>query len=206
MNAQNPKALALEFGDVISKKLFETRNNIKRMNTLLRGTVWVSMQADDVTGRDYWLARSKQTGVRIGKIWAKISFFIIAVCGGVPGDVIRPKLLLSLGRAKIAGCPYATLSNEFVLFCRPGFRLKLSFLPQIDVIDNATDTETLNSAPAAYESLIVVLGVATQNCVFVGNQLCDIDGESAIGMTSVNFDVMNPKPSFAKAERLLGLA
>ena len=217
-NTKSNRALVLDFGGVISKTLFETHEITEQVLGLNTGQLkwrgpfapetdplWVSMQANEISERDYWLIRSKETGALIDETWTKMSDLLIAARGGVPNDVIRPEFLSTLERTKSAGCPVAILSNELDLFYGPSFRFKLAFLPQIDVIHDGTYSQTLKPAPEAYVSLIADLGIPAEQCVFVDDQARNIDGARAIGMTTVHFDVVNPGESFAEAERMLGL-
>ena len=83
-NKKAIKALVLDFGGVISKTLFETHANTERALGLAPGQLtwqgpfapetdplWVSMQADEISERDYWLTRSKETGELVGQTWTK---------------------------------------------------------------------------------------------------------------------------------------
>ena len=163
------------------------------------------MQADEISERDYWLTRAKETGALIGATWTNISNLLIATRGDQPDEVIRPEFLTTLARVKASGHTVAILSNELDLFYGSAFRSRLSFLPHIDLIHDATYTKVLKPAAAAYEALIDELGVLAQDCVFVDDQHRNIAGAQGAGMQTVHFDVMNPAGSYAEAERLLGL-
>ncbi|WP_342074983.1 HAD-IA family hydrolase [Yoonia sp. SS1-5] len=212
------KALVLDFGGVISKTLFETHSNTERALGLVPGQLtwkgpfapetdplWVSMQADEISERDYWLTRSKETGSLVGQDWTKMSDLLIAARGDVPNEVIRPEFLETLARTKDAGCLVAILSNELDLFYGTEFRKKLTFLPQIDVIHDATYTKTLKPVREAYHNLIADFDLRADQCVFVDDQMRNVVGARAVGMATVHFDVLNPQQSYAEAERLLGL-
>jgi electron transfer flavoprotein beta subunit len=69
------KALVLDFGGVISRTLFETHALTERALGLKPGTLtwrgpfdpdsdplWRSMQSGDISERDYWLERTRETG------------------------------------------------------------------------------------------------------------------------------------------------
>ncbi len=218
MTRTERQALVLDFGGVITKTLFETHSLTERALGLEPGKLtwrgpfapetdplWVSMQSDEITEREYWLTRSRETGALIGQNWNAMSDLLIAARGDQPNDVIRPEFLETLDRAKAAGCAVAILSNELDLFYGPKFRTRLEFLPQIDVIHDATYTQMLKPAASAYENMIADLGMRAANCVFVDDQRRNVDGAKAVGMNTVHFDVMNPAQSYAEAERLLGL-
>mgnify|MGYP001827931109 FL=1 len=208
----------MDFGGVINITLFEKHSLTERALGLEPGKLtwrgpfapetdplWVSMQLDEITEREYWLTRSRETGALIGQNWNAMSDLLIAARGDQPNDVIRPEFLQTLDRAKAAGCVVAILSNELDLFYGPKFRTRLDFLPQIDVIHDATYTQMLKPAAAVYEYMIADLGTRAANCVFVDDQRRNVDGAKAVGMNTVHFDVMNPAQSYAEAERLLGL-
>lgn len=134
-----------------------------------------------------------------------MSDLLIAARADQPDDVIRPEFLSTLKKAKAAGKTVAILSNELDLFYGPDFRTRLGFLPEIDLIHDATYTETLKPDPAAYQNILAELGKRASDCVFVDDQFRNIAGAEAVGMTTVHFDVMAPAKSFANTERLLGI-
>lgn len=212
------KALVLDFGGVVTKTLFETHAATEAALGLRPGTLqwrgpfdpttdplWQSMQADEISERDYWMTRTREVGQLVGKDWAAMSDMLIAARGDNPNTVIRPEFLTTLAKAKTAGIPVAILSNELDLFYGPDFRHKLSFLPQIDLIHDATYTKTLKPDPSAYHNLVHELGIPASDCVFVDDQRRNIDGAIKAGMQTVHFDVMNPLRSYQEAEQLLGL-
>ncbi|MGJ8547674.1 MAG: HAD-IA family hydrolase [Sulfitobacter sp.] len=218
MSVNTNAVLVLDFGGVISKTLFETHASTEHQLGLAPGTLtwrgpfapqtdalWLSMQADEISKRDYWLTRSRETGALIGKSWDKMSDLLIASRGDNPDDIIRPEFLDLLARTKAAGRTVAILSNELDLFYGPAFRGKLSFIDQIDVVHDATYTKTLKPARAAYDALIGELGVQASDCVFVDDQMRNVVGAQQAGMKTIHFDVQDPRKSYDDAARLLGL-
>lgn len=76
-NAKKQKALILDFGGVVTRTLFETHDITERALGLAAGTLtwrgpfdpstdplWVSMQAREITERDYWMTRTREGAVR----------------------------------------------------------------------------------------------------------------------------------------------
>ncbi len=74
------KALILDFGGVVTRTLFETHDITERALGLPAGSLgwkgpfdpstdplWVSMQAREITERDYWMTRTRETGALLGK-------------------------------------------------------------------------------------------------------------------------------------------
>ncbi len=213
-----PKALVLDFGGVISKSPFETHADTEVALGLNPGTLtwrgpfdpesdalWQSMQNDEITEREYWLTRSKEVGELVGKRWTRMSEFLVAARGEAPSKIIRPEFLQIFAKAKAGLCKTAILSNELDLFYGPDFRHKLDFIPDFDLIHDATYTETLKPDAKAYENLIAELALPASDCVFVDDQKRNIEGAERVGMQTVHFDVFNPQTSYRQAAVLLGL-
>ena len=210
------KALVLDFGGVISRTLFETHDLSEKALGLPSGTLkwrgpfdpasddaWRALQAGDISERDYWALRMRETGKLVGEVWTEFAQFIGRLRGNDPAAVIRPEALDALAKAKQAGCKLAILSNELDLFYGAGFRDKLPFLADVDLIVDATHTGILKPDPRAYGFITGGLNLAAEDCVFVDDQMKNIRGSDAVGMHSVHFDVTRPGESYARALDLL---
>ena len=212
------QALVLDFGGVISRTLFETHALTESALGLRPGTLtwrgpfdpssdalWQRMQADEISERDYWLARTREVGRLVGEDWDRMETFVQRARGADVDAVIRPEAVAAIEAAKAAGCRLAVLSNELDLFYGAGFRTRLPLLALFDVIVDATHTRILKPDPRAYEICIAQLGLAAHDCVFVDDQLRNIDGARRVGMRVVHFDVAQPQASFGAALRKLGI-
>ena len=209
MSAQ---ALVLDFGGVISRTLFETHSLTEEALGLPTGSLtwqgpfdpasddlWRAMQADEISERDYWMTRTVETGKLIGQDWTSMQEFVIASRGADPLPVIRPEFLDNIAKIKAAGLRLAILSNELDLFYGADFRKKLPFLQDFEVIVDATYTKILKPDPRAYEDVLEQLNLAPEQCVFVDDQLRNVNGSLACGLKTVHFDVCNPAASYAEA-------
>lgn len=212
------KALILDFGGVISRTLFETHDLSEKALGLPAGTLtwqgpfnpdgdllWQDMIADRISERDYWLARTKEVGALVGQNWTKMSDFVRKARGTDPQKVIRPECLDAISRVKAAGSKLAILSNELDLFYGADFRDRLPFLQDFDVIVDATYTEILKPDPRAYQLCLDQLDMDAQDCVFVDDQVRNIQGAEAVKLNTVLFDVKNPADSYAKTLRMMDL-
>lgn len=212
------KALVLDFGGVISRTLFETHDltedalGLKRGSLTWRGpfdpagdALWRSMQAGEITERDYWKHRVAETGALLGETWTSFPDLISRARGDDPLAVIRPEFYDALKQAKATGRRLAILSNELDLFYGEGFRAKLPFLQDFELIVDATYTGILKPDPRAFAFITDGLGLEASDCVFVDDQARNIKGGEAAGMACVHFDVTNPGASYAKALSLLGI-
>ena len=210
------KALVLDFGGVVTRTLFETHALTEKALGLAAGTLtwrgpfdpdsdplWQSMQADEITERQYWQRRTREVAKLAGEDWTEMAQFVGAARGADPMPVIRPEAIAAIERALDAGVALAILSNELDLFYGAAFRSKLPFLQKFDVIHDATYTHILKPDRRAYEACIAALEIAAADCVFVDDQARNIAGAKAVGMQTVHFDVSKPAAGYAQALGLL---
>ena len=209
-------ALVLDFGGVISRTLFETHRETECALGLAENTLtwqgpfsmgsdplWQSMLNDTITERDYWLIRAKEVGQLLGKNWTTMAEFVRAARGAEPQLVVRPEALEAINYAHTNGFKLAILSNELDLFYGDSFKHQLDFMPLFDVICDATYTNILKPDERAYNDCSERLGIQPHHCIFVDDQIRNINGAKAIGMQTVHFDVHQPKSSFQTTLSLL---
>ena len=212
------RALILDFGGVVTRTLFETHDVTERALGLAPGTLnwrgpfdpstdrlWVSMQNREITERDYWMARTRQTGALLGEDWTDMKTFVQRARGAEAELVLRPEARDAILRAKAAGFRLAILSNELDLFYGVEFRKRFPLIELFDVIVDATHTKILKPDPRAYEQVIAEVGLPREACVFVDDQLKNIEGAEAVGLPHVHFDVTRPADGYARALSMLGL-
>lgn len=212
------QALVLDFGGVISRTLFETHALTEEALALPRGTLtwrgpfdlasdplWRDVQADKLSERDYWMARTREVGALVGERWDAMETFVQRARGADPEAAIRPEALAAIEAARRAGCRLAILSNELDLFYGADFRRRLPFMAAFDVVVDATHTGILKPDARAYRQCLDELGLPAEACVFVDDQLRNIAGAERAGLRCVHFDVMQPAASYARALALLGI-
>jgi putative hydrolase of the HAD superfamily len=210
-------ALILDFGGVVTRTLFETHEHTEKALCLASGSLtwrgpfapesdplWMAMQADEISERDYWRTRTREVGEMVGQSWEEMSDFVIAARGAQdPAAFIRPEVQQTIEAAKCAGASLAILSNELDLFYGTDFRGKLPLLSHFDVIVDASYTNILKPSEEAYRQCALELGIAPTRCVFVDDQQRNIVGAERVGMRTVAFDVRNPGQSFESALTLI---
>ena len=212
------KALILDFGGVVTRTLFETHADTEQALGLPPGTLtwrgpfdvasdplWARMQRREITERDYWMTRTAEVGRMVGEDWRDMQTFVQRARGADPELVLRPEARTAILRAKAAGCKLAILSNELDLFYGVNFRKRFPLIELFDVIVDATYTGILKPDPRAYEAVIEAVGLPRTDCVFVDDQLKNIEGANAVGLPNVHFDVLDPAASYATALTMLGL-
>lgn len=212
------RALILDFGGVVTRTLFETHAQSEAALGLAPGTLtwrgpfapgtdslWRSMQAGEITERDYWHRRAVQVAALVGAQWSGFPQFLQAVRGAEPTAVIRPQAIAAVAAARQAGVKLAILSNELDLFYGAAFRDKLPLLHAFDVISDATHTGILKPDPRAYLDVAKALSLTPRVCLFVDDQPRNVQGAQAVGMQTVAFDVTDPDASYARALVALGI-
>ena len=212
------KALILDFGGVVTRTLFETHDITERALGLAAGTLtwrgpfdpatdplWVSMQAREITERDYWMTRTREVGAMLGEEWDDMKTFVQRARGADAELVLRPEARDAILRAKEAGLKLAILSNELDLFYGVEFRKRFPLIELFDVIVDATYTKILKPDPRAYEQVLAEVGIDRADCVFVDDQKKNIEGAEAVGLPYVHFDVTRPADSYAQALKMLGI-
>lgn len=209
-------AFIVDFGGVVTRTLFETHDLTERALGLPPGTLdwrgpfapdtdplWQAMQADEISEREYWAARTRDVGRLVGEDWTEMSQLVKAARAADPAAIIRPEAVRAVGAAKARGAKLAILSNELDLFYGPEFRARLPLLSKFDAVVDATYTKILKPAPQAYLGCAQELGVEPSACVFVDDQERNVRGAERVGMAAVHFDVKRPAESFERALRLL---
>lgn len=212
------RALILDFGGVVTRTLFETHDVTERTLGLKPDTLtwrgpfapetdplWVSMQRQEISERDYWLTRAREVGQMVGEDWTDMQTFVRRARGAEPELVLRPEARDAILQVKAAGLKLAILSNELDLFYGVEFRRRFPLIDRFDVIVDATHTGILKPDPRAYEQVLAELGIAREACVFVDDQLKNIEGARAVRLPFVHFDVTRPSQGYAQALAMLGL-
>ncbi|TPN34722.1 HAD-IA family hydrolase [Mesorhizobium sp. B2-3-3] len=212
MSAPSAQALVLDFGGVVTRTLFETHALTEQALGLKPGTLqwrgpfdpdrdplWRSMQADEISERDYWRTRTSEVGRLLGEDWQAMETFVQRARGAEPEKVVRPEADHAIRAVHAAGFRLAILSNELDLFYGADFRHRLPLLGLFDVIVDATYTGILKPDPRAYAFVTEALGLPAAACVFVDDQQRNVDGGSKAGMRTVHFDVARPAQSYAEA-------
>ena len=213
-----PRGLLLDFGGVISITLFERHRTTERLLGLKEGTLdwrgpfdpagdtlWRDMLAGQISERDYWAIRARDTGRLLGEEWSMLDL-IQRARGPDPNLHVRPEALATIRRARAAGIRVGILSNELELFYGREMMEALDVLRHIDAMVDATHTKILKPDPRAYAIGLEALGTRPENTVFVDDQARNIEGARSAGLEAVAFDVTRPAESYAETERLLGLA
>lgn len=217
MMALARKGLLLDFGGVVSVTMFERHALSEEALGLRPGTLgwrgpfdpdadrlWSEMIADRITERDYWARRAVEVGSLFGEEW-DMSTLIRRTLGPDPGRHVRAEAVHTIRRAKAGNRRVGILSNELELFYGRDTMDRLDILKEMDSVVDATHTQILKPDARAYVLGCEALDLSPGDVVFVDDQPRNVAGASRAGLDAVLFDVTRPGPSFAEAERRLGL-
>jgi putative hydrolase of the HAD superfamily len=211
------QALLLDFGSVIQKSFFETRREFETLLELPNGALtwtgpfdsasdelWRQMLAGQISERDYWNTRARDTGELVGETWS-----IQNLCRAhnrLPQTTsLRRETLALIADVKKAGLKFGILSNELELFHGPGWLQTMPFADDVDAVVDATLTQILKPDPRAYQLALQRLGLAADQVVFIDDQPRNVEGGRATGIRSLHLDVTKPGECLAEARALLGV-
>tara|TARA_B110000858_G_scaffold80356_1_gene93109 strand:+ start:17741 stop:18406 length:666 start_codon:yes stop_codon:yes gene_type:complete len=209
-NKNTIKALLLDFGSVISKSLFERHSLIEEKLNLPEGTLtwkgpfdpkndplWMSMQRDEITERDYWRTRAREVGELVGQQnWSMID--LLNAIGGETNynKILRPEALETIALVKKSGLKVGILSNEIELFTGKTFVDNLPFINELDTFYDATHSDILKPDPRSYNSALDNLQLEAKDVLFVDDQLRNIVGAMKCGLKTLHFDITQPKACY----------
>jgi putative hydrolase of the HAD superfamily len=215
--ARRYRGLLLDFGSVIQKSFFETRNEIEALLNLPKGSLdwegpfhpasdalWQRVVVGEFSERDYWNRRAVEVGRLVGQKWAIQEFCVRH--GEIPPDrLMRPEVLQLISDAKRAGIKFGILTNELELFHGKEFLAGMPFADQVDCVVDASITHILKPDPRAYELALNGLGLAANEVIFIDDQPRNVAGGEAVGIRSLHLDITNHEACVAEARFALGL-
>jgi len=217
MKEQRYRALLLDFGGVILKSFFETRQALEALLKLPAGTLvwagpfapasdplWRQMLDDGISERDYWNQRAGEVGRLVGEDWTIQDF--CTKHNELPLTVsLRPEMLQLMRDAKRAGLKIGILTNELELFHGKNWPARMPFADDLDAVVDATHTKILKPDPRAYEIALRSLDLAADEVLFIDDQPRNVAGGTAAGIRSIHFDITDYHSSIDKARGLLRL-
>ena len=214
-----PQALLLDFGSVISFSAFERHRQTERNLDLAEGSLtwlgpldpetdplWVTMQRDEITERDYWAIRARELGVAVGESDWDMAKMLARVQLGDPNSVIRPDMARLIRLARASGIRVGVLSNEVELFYGAAIMERIDILRDMDAIVDATHTKILKPDPRAYELALEALDCQAHDVLFVDDQFRNVAGAIRAGLQVQFFDLRDVAGNIAAIAARLKIA
>jgi putative hydrolase of the HAD superfamily len=163
---------------------------------------WTELQEGRITEREYWDHRAAE--------WAELGGQRESVREMIAHlyDPPRPGMVRSGAReliheAKEAGHPVGVLTNDLRAFHSEEWIEQMHVLDEIDVLVDGSIEGYLKPHPRLYELMSERLGVGFADMVFVDDQMTNVRGADALGITTVVFDPRDPAFAYAEARRRL---
>jgi putative hydrolase of the HAD superfamily len=212
----SPRALLLDFGSVISVSAFERHRQTERVLGLPVGSLtwlgpidpetdslWVAMQRDEITERDYWATRAREIGDMVGEPDWDMARMLARLRPPDANAVVRPQMQRLIYAAREAGIRVGILSNEFELFYGADMVGQLDVLRAMDAVIDATHTQIMKPDPRSYALALEALQCRAREVLFVDDQFRNIAGAVHAGLQAQYFDLRDvPGNIAAVAARL----
>ena len=196
------RALLLDFGNVISVSIFERHRQTEQRLRLPAGSLtwlgpldpdsdplWVTMQRDEISERDYWAARAREIGEAAGESNWDVPTLLSRLRPEYPNDIVRPEMRRLIVAARAAGIRVGVLSNEFELFHGPEMLERIEIMRDMDAIVDATHTKILKPDLRAYRLAEQALRLPARDMLFVDDQFRNIAGAVRAGLQTQHFDL-----------------
>jgi putative hydrolase of the HAD superfamily len=214
-----PRGLLLDFGSVISVSAFERHRQTERLLNLAPGSLtwlgpldpdtdpmWVAMQRDEITERDYWALRARELGLAVGESDWDMATMLSRLRHTDPNNAVRPEMQRLTRAARAGGIRVGVLSNEFELFYGSGMRERIDVLREMDAIVDATHTKILKPDPRAYQLALDALRLPAREVLFVDDQFRNVAGAVRVGLQAQHFDLRDVAGNIAAIAARLKLS
>lgn len=212
-----PPALILDFGGPVLLTPFELIDEFPGTpaHALLHGRGpmapdddpdedWVALQSGELTERTYWKHRAKDWRA-LGGGGEQIRDMIAHLYEPARPSLVRAGALQLIHDAKVAGHAVAVLTNDLSAFHTQDWIDQMHVLDDVDELVDGSIEGYLKPDPRLYELMSQRLGVALSDMVFIDDQMSNIRGAEALGITSVVFDPRDPESAYAQARQMMGL-
>jgi putative hydrolase of the HAD superfamily len=166
--------------------------------------VWESLQAGEITERDYWDDRAREWHLSGGHE-PDIQALIAHLYNPPRPALVREQARALVRDARAAGIPIGILTNDLRAFHPQEWVDAIEIVGEVDVVVDGSVEGHLKPAPRLYELLAERLDVPYGDMVFLDDQTTNIRGAEALGIPSVWFDVTDPDRSYAEVRKLLDL-
>lgn len=166
---------------------------------------WADLQAGLITERDYWDHRALEWAELGGGGGGSIREMIAHLYDPPQHGMVRAGALALLHEARLAGHPIGVLTNDLRAFHSDEWIAQLHVLDDVDVLVDGSVEGFLKPHPRLYELMSERMGVGFDAMVFVDDQMTNVRGAEALGITTVPFDVRHPERAYDRLRDLLGL-
>ncbi len=209
--------LLLDVGVVFFKSAWEIADQYEQIRGLPPGTVqgrgpfdpagderWERYLAGEATEREYWLdfaAKAQANGAPLdGHPTLMRAMF------HTPGlGIVRPEARALVHDCVTAGRKVGILTNELMDFQGREWVEAQDWFPLFPVLVDSSELGIRKPHPQPYLVAIDQLGLPANQIVFIDDNPTYVAGGAAVGLQSLQLDVLNPAAAFEAAAWRLGL-
>jgi putative hydrolase of the HAD superfamily len=218
MDAPSAKGLVLDFGGVVTRSFFETRQAFERLLALPDNAfswhgpfaaeaddLWSGVRTGELTESAYWTRRAREAGAAVGECWTMQDF-----CrrhNELPVQVVvRPEVMRLVADARRQGVRLAVLTNVLEAMNGKAWVETSPIIRMFDALVDASRTGIRKPDPQAYHLAVQALGLEASDAVFIDDQIVNVDGARAAGIEAFHLDITRPVLAFDGARARLGLS
>lgn len=212
------QAVLLDFGGVCLLNPVELHARAERSLGLPSGTLdwqgpvapetdelWRRMIAGDgLTERDYWQQRATDVG-RAAGVELTLGDYMTLLYEPPGPELVRPGAVVVAEQARAQGLGVSVLTNDMRAFHGRDWEQGIDFLRLVDHIVDCSDTNILKPDPRAFHRALDIVGLDSNQVLFVDDQPLNVDGATAVGMDAMWFDIAHAACSWHDVARRLDL-
>jgi putative hydrolase of the HAD superfamily len=162
--------------------------------------LWELSQSGEITERDYWHRRAAE----LHPDSEDPTFTFMRTLYERPEDVVvRPEIVALIDELGHRELRVAALTNDLAKFHPQEWRDRMTVIQRFDPLIDLSHAGVLTPQPAPFERAIAELGVPASAVVFLDDQLPNVEGATAAGMTAVWFDPTQVEESLERLRAAL---
>lgn len=197
--SETTQVVLFDFGGVVIKTPFELGDHEWRGPFgPATDELWDLSQSGEITERDYWHRRATE----LHPDSSDPTFSFMRTLYDQPEDrIVRPEIVALMDELERGEVRVAALTNDLAKFHPPEWRQRMTVIQRFDPLIDLSHAGILKPQPEAFERAVEELGVPAGAVVFLDDQLPNVEGARAAGLSAVWFDPTHVEESL---DRLRG--
>lgn len=207
--------LLCDFGGVVLLTPFELLHRAEDALGVPRGSfawagpfgpdpAWEEVVAGRRSERAYWADRVAEAAARAGRDDLDVRSFFAYCYDGPWEELVRPKVVALMRRARAEGRRVGILTNDMEAFHGPAWVAGMGILAEVDAVVDGSRTGVLKPDPRAFAGALDALGTEAAETVFVDDQPVNVAAAAGLGLVAVLFDPTDVLGSVAAVDAALG--
>ncbi|MEP7284566.1 MAG: HAD family phosphatase [Chloroflexota bacterium] len=183
------KAIIFDFGgvlmrtaDPVGRRDWEQRLSLAPgdLERLVHGSqLWLNAQQGLISADEYWQGTARRLRISDEDLTVLRSDYF-------RDDHLDLKLVELIGKLRNVGYKIGLLSND-ALTLEQKLRVDLGIYDAFDAVVISAAIGVMKPDPRPYETIVLALGVISAECIFIDDNLANVEGARACGMTAIHF-------------------